>query len=120
MITQTHIDVLRQQVGRRVDHSVEVEPAVAIDAAAFQMGLFDERNLFEFTSPEYPGERLIACKNPQLATRRAHKREALLEATATQLALIKGRVAAERLEGPRSDRGRGGQTDQSLQGRQAL
>jgi transposase len=64
-----------------------------------QLGLFDERNLFEFTAPEYPGERLIACKNPQLAMRRAAKRAALLEATTTQLDLIKERVAAKRLRG---------------------
>ena len=44
------------------------------------MGLFDERNLFEVTHPDFPNERLVACRNPELAERRRHKRRALLEA----------------------------------------
>ena len=52
-----------------------------VEAGALQLGLFDERNLFEFSDPKYPDERLIACRNPQLAKLRAHKRQALLEAT---------------------------------------
>jgi hypothetical protein len=64
-----------------------------------QLGLFDERNLFEFSSPDYPGERLIACRNGALATRRAHKREALLCATEAALEKIKARVDATRLAG---------------------
>ena len=38
-----------------------------------QMGLFDERNLFEVTHPDFPNERLVACRNPELAERRRHK-----------------------------------------------
>jgi len=52
---------------------------------ALQLGLFDERNLFEFTHADYPGERLVACRNPELAKMRAHKRQALLEATVALL-----------------------------------
>ena len=63
------------------------------------MGLFDERNLFEFADPEYPDERLIACRNPQLAKRRAHKRQALMEATRLELDKIRDRVARGALEG---------------------
>ena len=48
---------------------------------ALQMGLFDERNLFELTDPAFPEERLVACRNPLLAKRRAHTRQSLLEAT---------------------------------------
>ncbi len=62
-----------------------------------QLGLFDERNLMEFTSPEYPGERLVACRNPQLAKLRAFKREDLLAATERRLQAIKDRVDAGRL-----------------------
>ena len=40
------------------------------------MGLFDERNLFEVTHPDFPNERLVACRNPELAERRRHKRRA--------------------------------------------
>jgi len=100
MISQTHIEGLRQQAGLEWITALKSGALRSlIQTGAMQLGLFDERNLFEFTAPEYPGERLIACKNPQLAMRRAHKRAALLEATATQLDLIKQRVAAKRLRG---------------------
>ncbi len=52
---------------------------------AFQMSLFDERDLAEIHSPDYPGERLIVCKNPLLAVERARKREDLLKATEREL-----------------------------------
>ncbi len=70
-----------------------------IDAGALQLGLFDEHNLFEFSDPKYPDERLIACRNPQLAKLRAHKRQALLEATKVELDKIRDRVARGALEG---------------------
>jgi transposase len=64
-----------------------------------QLGLFDERNLIELTSPQYPGERLVACRNPQLARLRALKREDLLAATEKSLRAIKARVEAGKLKG---------------------
>jgi hypothetical protein len=70
-----------------------------IDAGALQLGLFDEHNLFEFSDPKYPDERLIACRNPQLAKLRAHKRQALLDATALELDKVRDRVARGALEG---------------------
>jgi hypothetical protein len=70
-----------------------------VEAGALQLGLFDERNLFEFSDPKYPDERLIACRNPELAKRRAHKRQALLEATTLELDKICDRVARGALEG---------------------
>lgn len=70
-----------------------------VEQGDLQLGLFDERNLMEFTSPEYPGERLVACRNPQLAKLRAIKRQDLLAATAKGLQQIKGRVDAGRLKG---------------------
>jgi hypothetical protein len=70
-----------------------------INAGALQLGLFDEHNLFEFSDPKYPDERLIACRNPQLAKLRAHKRQALLEATTLELDKIRDRVARGALEG---------------------
>ncbi len=63
------------------------------------MGLFDERNLFELADPAYPDERLIACRNAQLARLRSHKRQALLEATALELDKIRDRVARGKLKG---------------------
>ena len=64
------------------------------------MSLFDQANLAEITHPDYPGERLVACRNPALATLRARKRLALLEATDTELAKITAVVVvAGRLAG---------------------
>jgi hypothetical protein len=64
-----------------------------------QMSLFDQQNLAEITSPDYPGERLIACRNPVLAADRARTREELLAATEKLLAPILARVQAGRLTG---------------------
>jgi transposase len=66
---------------------------------ALQLGLFDERSLFELTHADYPGERLIACRNPELAQRRAHKRQALLQATQQELEKVRSSVASGRLNG---------------------
>jgi len=71
--------------------------ALAADTGPLQMSLFDEANLAEITHPDYPGERLIACRNPALAGHRAHKRAALLVATETELAKINAAVTAGRL-----------------------
>jgi transposase len=70
-----------------------------IEQGHLQLGLFDQRNLLELSSPDYPGERLVACRNPQLATLRAHKREELLAATERNLAPIRTRVEAGKLKG---------------------
>lgn len=70
-----------------------------IEGEALQLGLFDERNLFELTHPDYPGERLIACRNPDLAKLRAHKRHALLQATQQELQKVRARVERGGLKG---------------------
>ncbi len=70
-----------------------------IEQGHLQLDLFDERNLLELSSPEYPGERLVACRNPQLAKLRTHKREELLAATEANLEKIKLRVDAGKLAG---------------------
>ena len=70
-----------------------------IEQGHLQLGLFDERNLVELHSPDYPGERLVACRNPELAKLRAHKREDLLAATECNLEKIKARVGAGKLAG---------------------
>src|ERR1035437_4192484 len=56
-----------------------------VEQKHLQLGLFDERNLLEISSPEFPGERLVACRNPELANLRAHTREDLLAATQRSL-----------------------------------
>ena len=73
--------------------------ALAADDGPLQMSLFDQVNLAEITHPDYPGERLVACRNPALATERARKRLALLDATDTELAKVVAAVDAGRLTG---------------------
>jgi Transposase DDE domain len=63
---------------------------------ALQLSLFDETDLAEITHPDYPGERLVACKNPFLEAERARKRESLLAATEADLAKITAACARER------------------------
>ena len=100
MIAQTHIDALKADAGLQWITALKTGSLrVLASDGALQLGLFDERNLFEFTHPDYPGERLVACRNPELAKMRAHKRQALLEATVALLEPIRQRVAAGRLKG---------------------
>jgi hypothetical protein len=66
--------------------------------ASLQLGLFDERNLAEIEDPEYPGERLVVCRNPLLAQERARKREELLAATEVELQAVAGRVDRSELQ----------------------
>ena len=107
MITQKQIDALRKL--EDVDWLTAMRPGAIrklVEDGSIQMGLFDERNLFELEHPDWPGERLIACRNPELATRRTAKREALLEATAAELEKVRRMVGRGRLWGKKdiSDR----------------
>src|SRR5436190_1408432 len=69
------------------------------DGGPLQLSLFDQQDLAEISSPDYPGERLIACRNPVLAADRARTREELLAATEKLLAPIIARAAAGKLTG---------------------
>jgi hypothetical protein len=69
-----------------------------VEGETLQLGLFDERNLVELSHPDYPGERLIACRNPELAKLRGHKRRALLDATQRELEKVRTQVARGKLE----------------------
>jgi hypothetical protein len=69
------------------------------DDGPLQLSLFDEQDLAEITSGDFPGERLVCCRNPVLAEERARKREDLLQATGKLLAALTARVAAGRLAG---------------------
>ena len=66
--------------------------ALARDDGPLQLSLFDDRDLAEITSPDYPGERLVVCRNPALAAERGRKRLDLLAATERDLAKIQERV----------------------------
>jgi hypothetical protein len=69
------------------------------DDGPLQLSLFDQQDLAEITSDDYPGERLVACRNPVLAADRARKREDLLAATEKLLGPLIARVRAGRLTG---------------------
>jgi hypothetical protein len=64
-----------------------------LDTGAFQLSLFDERDLAEITAPEFPGERLVVCKNPLLAEERTRKRGDLLQATEAALTKLADQIA---------------------------
>ncbi|MBI3522151.1 MAG: IS1634 family transposase [Chloroflexi bacterium] len=70
-----------------------------VKVGSLQLSLFDEQNLGEIASADYPGERLVVCRNPLVAAERARKREDLLQATERPLAAIKERVDAGTLTG---------------------
>jgi transposase len=70
-----------------------------VEQGHLQLDLFDARNLLELNSPDYPGERLVACRNPELAKLRTHKRAELLAATEANLDKIKVRVDTGKLMG---------------------
>jgi hypothetical protein len=63
-----------------------------VEAGTIQLSLFDQRDLAEITAPDYPGERLVVCRNPLLAAERARKRGELLDATEKKLTAITARV----------------------------
>jgi len=67
-----------------------------LNSGAIQMSLFDERDMAGITSPDFPGERLVVCRNAELATERSRKREDLLKATERELAAIQARVRRKR------------------------
>ena len=101
MITSARIEHLRELGGFGWVTALRAPAiaALAADDGPLQMSLFDEMDLAEITHPDYPGERLIACRNPALATERARKRLALLDATDSELAKITAAVTASRLVG---------------------
>jgi transposase len=66
---------------------------------ALQLDLFDERNLISFTHADFPGEQLVACRNPALAKLRAQKRKDLIAATRAELDKVQAMVTAGRLRG---------------------
>jgi transposase len=100
MISQKAIDEMRDMGGIGwITALKSVSIRALIEQGHLQFDLFDERNLFELSSPDFPGERLVACRNSELAKLRVHKREALLAATEANLNKIKLRVDANKLEG---------------------
>ena len=89
MLTQTQINMLRERPGIGWLSALRTDGIrKLIDKGRLERSLFDEQNLAEISSPDFPGERLVACYNPILDERRRRKREALLAATEAKLERI--------------------------------
>jgi hypothetical protein len=101
MITSARVEALREMGGFGWVTALRAPAiaALAADNGPLQMSLFDQVNLAEIAHPDYPGERLVACRNPALAIERARKRLALLEATDAELSKVVAAVDAGRLAG---------------------
>lgn len=100
MISQKQINELQRREG--IDwitalRTVSIRKLV--DQGHIQLGLFDQRNLFELAHPDFPGERLVACRNAELAQLRARKRESLLQATSKELEKVRAMVSRGKLKG---------------------
>ena len=100
MITSARIDAMRDLAGLGWVSALRA-PAIKklVADGTLQLGLFDQMDLAEIAHPDFPGERLVACKNPLLAAERARKRNELLDATEALLEPVRLAVDAGRLVG---------------------
>jgi DDE family transposase len=101
MITSARIRALKEAGGLLWITCLRA-PAIrklAADDGPLQLSLFDQQDLAEISHPDYPAERLIACRNPLLAAERARKREDLLAATEKLLAAVRDQASAGRIKG---------------------
>jgi transposase len=96
MITHAHAEKLKALGAGFVSALKSVQIRTLLRGGELQLSLFDQTNLAEITSEEFPGERLVVCRNPHLAAERSRKREELLDATEAELEQVKAMV-----EGPR-------------------
>jgi Transposase DDE domain len=85
MITDAHAAALKELGAGFVSALKTAQIRKLLGVGELQLSLFDQTNLAEITSAEFPGERLVVCRNPQLAAERARKREDLLQATEREL-----------------------------------
>jgi transposase len=101
MLKRTQVEALRTMGGVDWVSAITSKQLQGIrDQGAIQLELFDQRNLVEIESPDFPGERLVICRNPALAAERRRKREALLQATEEELRALQATVHAGRLKDP--------------------
>jgi hypothetical protein len=100
MITSARVQALRELGGMGWITCLRASAikALATDGA-LQLSLFDQTNLAEITHPDFPGERLVCCRNPALAAERARKRTELLAATQVELDKVRRLVEAGKLAG---------------------
>jgi transposase len=100
MITQKQIDELKDLDG--IEWLTALRSRAIrklVEGGSLQYGLFDERNIFEMKHPDYPGERLVACRNPELAKLRVATRRSLIEATEKELEKVRSIVKKGKLRG---------------------
>ncbi|MCA1680389.1 MAG: IS1634 family transposase [Actinobacteria bacterium] len=100
MVTKANLELMRDSEGVEWITALKA-PQIKklVKDGQLQPSLFDEQNLAEITAPDYPGERLVVCRNPLVAAERARKRDELLQATERGLKEIAERVGAGTLQG---------------------
>jgi hypothetical protein len=100
MVTKANIELLSKTDGASWISALKAPQINKLaSSGALQLSLFDETNLAEITAPDYPGERLVVCRNPLVAAERTRKRSELLAATERGLAEIADRVTRGTLTG---------------------
>jgi Transposase DDE domain len=109
MITDAHAQTLKELGAGFVSALKSAQIRKLIGSGDLQLSLFDQTNLAEITSTEFPGERLVVCRNPHLAAERASKREDLLQATERELDKVAASVANPRGRLHQADAGAIGQ-----------
>jgi len=109
MLTDARVKVLKEQGVGFITALRAPQIQKLTLAPSFQLSLFDEQGLCEVSSPEFPGERLVVCRNPAVAAERARKRAELLALTETDLERVKQMVDGPRGTLKHADAGKIGQ-----------
>ena len=109
MITRAHAQTLKDSGVDFISALKAAQIRALIDAGDLQLSLFDEVNLAEISSEQFPGERLVVCRNPAVAAERARKRSQLLAATETELDRVTAMVQGPRGSLRTADAGKIGQ-----------
>jgi hypothetical protein len=109
MVTDAHAATLKELGAGFVSALKSAQIRKLIGTGDLQLSLFDQRNLAQITSDQFPGERLVVCRNPHLAAERARKREDLLAATERELDKVKAMVDGPRGSLRSADAGKIGQ-----------
>ncbi len=99
VVTKANIELVKGQGAGFITALKAARVAKLVEDGSLQLSLFDETKLAEISSADYPGERLVVCRNPLVAAERARKREELLAATERGMAEIAERVARGTLAG---------------------
>jgi len=99
MVTKANLELVRASEAAWITALKAPQVKKLVAEGTLQLSLFDEHNLAEIAGDDYPGERLVVCRNPLVAAERARKREDLLQATERALAEIESRVEQGTLQG---------------------